>query len=141
MTAKLILVRGLPGSGKSTFCRSVMTDMDRHLEADMYFSAGGTYKFDTKFLGAAHQWCQDQTVRALSNGITTFVSNTFTTARELRPYFEIAYDCKVGQPFVVTMGAKFDSVHNVPKETYDKMRDRFQFDISHLYTEDYGYGE
>jgi len=40
---ELILVRGLPGSGKSTFAKSLG---GVHIETDMFFIQDGEYKFD-----------------------------------------------------------------------------------------------
>ena len=44
----LILLRGLPGSGKSTFAKMLVRDKDyRHKEADMFFvDSEGNYKFE-----------------------------------------------------------------------------------------------
>lgn len=56
----------------------------------MFFMRNGVYEFDQTKLSAAHQWCQEMTHKSLKDGFDTWVSNTFTTSRELRPYFEIA---------------------------------------------------
>ena len=126
---KLILVRGLPGSGKSTIAR----EFDGiHLEADQYFMIDGEYKFDVNKLRQAHEWCQDQTCLWLSKGFTVVVSNTFTTIKELRPYFDIAKDLGIVPNVIVAQG-NFKNEHNVPEETLAKMRDRFTYDISELY--------
>lgn len=43
----LTLIRGLPGSGKSTMAKFIAGDTDAvHLEADMYFIKDGEYKFE-----------------------------------------------------------------------------------------------
>ena len=48
-TKKLILVRGLPGSGKSTIASAIDGSDESyapiHLEADMFFMENGEYKF------------------------------------------------------------------------------------------------
>lgn len=129
----LYLVRGIPGSGKSSFVKHQLHALVNHFEADMYFMHDGVYKFDQSKLGAAHQWCQDETFRSLKQGFDTWVSNTFTTTKELRPYFEIA---KRTDSVVVcmTMHGNFKSIHNVPDEAMERMRNRFQYDISELYS-------
>ena len=43
MEKVLYIVRGIPGSGKSTFAKSLG---GTHFEADMFFMKDGEYKFD-----------------------------------------------------------------------------------------------
>ena len=131
---KLYLIRGLPGSGKSTFARTIVNGTlgnCTHYEADMYFERDGVYKFDTSLLGEAHEWCREQTEEDLSRGYNVIVSNTFTTIRELNPYFDIALLYGV-MPTVITCNSNWGNIHNVPVDTLAKMKARFQHDISHL---------
>lgn len=131
----MILIRGLPGSGKTTFAKRLMKIDSAHFEADMYFiDADGKYIFDVNKLGAAHAWCQSETDNALYYKQNVIVSNTFTTAKELKPYFEIAKKYGI-IPIVLTCHNNFGSVHNVPEETLEKMKARFTGDISHLFKE------
>lgn len=141
--AELILVRGLPGSGKSTLAKKLMsssaffspTGNNRHLEADQYFiDADGNYNFDVTKLYLAHRWCQEQTRICLANNGVAFVSNTFTTTSELKPYFKIAKEFGI-MPIVYLAQNQFKNVHDVPDETLKKMAERFQFDISSLFGE------
>lgn len=120
---QLLLVRGLPGSGKSTFA---VTLTDRvHLETDMYFSLGGTYQWDGSKLGKAHQWCQDQVRQALSEGKSVVVSNTFTKKWEMKAYFEMAQELGVGIS-VVEMKNRYGNIHGVSEEHIKKMEDRWE---------------
>jgi predicted kinase len=133
--SKLILIRGLPGSGKSTLAKSMRIDENYvHLEADMYFMKNGEYVFNQNKLHSAHEWCQNKTDLHLSNHINVIVSNTFTTLNELRPYFEIAkmYDII---PTVIYCQNQFESIHNVPEETIEKMKKRFVYDLTSLFEE------
>jgi len=128
---KLILVRGLPGSGKSTVARQFD---GVHIEADEYFMINGEYRFDHTKLKQAHEWCQEKTREALKSRFTAVVSNTFTTLKELRPYFDIAAEFGI-LPNVIVAQGNFGSVHGVPEETLAKMKARFVYDISELYYE------
>lgn len=138
---KLFLIRGLPGSGKSTFAQTLsdaFVDSDcsdcmaRRFEADMYFYRNGKYEFNKNDLGAAHDWCKIKTEETLAAGQVAIVSNTFTTKKELKPYFELAkqYGAKLT---VITMNGNYGSIHNVPEAQIERMRNRFEHDISDLY--------
>jgi predicted kinase len=132
---KLILLRGLPGSGKSTIADMFKHDYSdaMHFEADMYFFNDGEYIFDQSKLHQAHKWCMEQTDIYLTSGIV-IVSNTFTTIKELRPYFEIALKHGI-LPTIILTQSQFGNIHNVPEETLQKMKNRFVYDISPLWNE------
>lgn len=133
---RLILIRGIPGSGKSTLAKQIETNTSCciHLETDMYFYVNGVYEFDVKKLRFNHQRCLDNTNSYLNNYFSVVVSNTFTTKRELRPYFEIAKKYNI-VPEVILCQNQFGSIHDVPDETIEKMKKRFQYDISDLFEE------
>jgi adenylate kinase family enzyme len=56
----LTLVRGLPGSGKSTFANFIWNEY-AICEADKFFyDSEGHYLFDASKLREAHKWCRDE---------------------------------------------------------------------------------
>ena len=120
----LVLVRGLPGSGKSTYANKIQLKHSAgeadHFEADMFHVKDGEYLFDQKNVRHAHMWCQAQTARSLYNGKTVIVANTFITFGELYPYIKIAKDFGA-EVFIVECIGKFGNVHNVPEEVLEKM--------------------
>lgn len=126
------MIRGLPGSGKSTVAKAFKTAGAFHVETDMYW--GPEYKFDASKLKEAHEWCQNS-VRQLfdKNVVTVVVSNTFTTAFELLPYFDIAKEFNI-YPQVILCQGQFGNIHNVPEEVIKKMEARFEYSINHLWT-------
>lgn len=129
----LYIVRGLPGSGKSTLAKLLVQP---HLvfEADQYFMHNGKYVFNPAELGEAHAMCFANVEHALKGGMTVAVSNTFTTKKELRPYFALAKKYNVPLQVITCQGG-FKSVHDVPQASLDKMKARFEYDVSDLWAE------
>ena len=129
----LYIVRGIPGSGKSTFAKSLG---GIHVEADQHFMVDGVYKFDGSQIKNAHNYCQGQTMawmKAESDQIDTskiVVSNTFTQEWEMEPYFEMAkeYGYKI---FTVIIENRHGGIneHNVPEEKIEQMRNRFEIKL------------
>jgi len=118
--ASLLLIRGLPGSGKSTIAKTM--PHRRHVEADMYhYNASGEYAFDRDRVPDAHAWCQSETLRLLRAGYEVVVCNTFTTAKEMMPYFEMGFAVSV-----LTAKGQWESIHNVPHDVIYAMRERWQ---------------
>ena len=126
---KLIIISGLPGSGKSTKAKQIV-DMDdsghtRHIEADMFHSIGDTYTFDYKYVEDSHNWCQSQVMYYLRRGLDVVVSNTFTQVWEVEPYLDIAL--KYGATIEHThMDDDWGNIHNVPINVLDAMKKRQQ---------------
>lgn len=129
----LYIVRGIPGSGKSTFAKSLG---GIHVEADQHFMIDGVYKFDGSQIKNAHNYCQGQTMawmKVESDQIDTskiVVSNTFTQEWEMESYFEMAkeYGYKV---FTVIIENRHGGIneHNVPEEKIEQMRNRFEIKL------------
>lgn len=127
-TLKLIIIRGLSGSGKTTYGKKLIA-VDptlSHYEADMYFyNSDGKYIFNPKLLPKAHAWCKDQVERDLSNNKSVIVSNTFTQNWELAPYVELGN--KYGAEIVIKKAiGNYKNVHGVPEEALAKMKSRWE---------------
>jgi predicted kinase len=128
----LILLRGLPGSGKSTFAKTLTSFGTPYFEADMYFTRDGEYKFDASKLKHAHEWCRTEVENSMgSHGFDKIiVSNTFTQEWEMEPYFELAkkYGYTVFTLIVENRhGGK--NQHGAPEEKIELMKERFQIKL------------
>jgi predicted kinase len=121
----LVLVRGLPGSGKSTFAQALALTGFQHYEADMVHMVDGQYKFDPERVAEAHGWCLDMATAALESGKSVVVSNTFTRLWEMEPYKAVAKRLGV-QTHIVVMSGQWGSIHGVPADVLDRMRDRWE---------------
>lgn len=134
MSGVLILLRGLPGSGKSSFAKLMWSEYVI-CEADKFFyDKDGNYNFDGSKLKEAHAWCKDQVETFMKDHQANsqyypeiVVSNTFTQEWEMEDYFKLAekYGYKVVSLIVENRhGGK--NVHGVPDEKIEQMRNRFQ---------------
>ena len=124
----LIIVRGIPGCGKSTFAKL----LSEHIcTADDFHMKDGEYKWTAERVGLAHTWCQKKCEGFMKEGYTpVVVANTSTTKKELKPYYDLAigYGYKV---FSVIVENRLNTVnvHNVPEETIINMKKRFDISL------------
>lgn len=122
----LILLRGLPGAGKTTLAELLI---DKHIEADMYFidKETGEYKFNHNDLRKAHSWCFNTVEEWMKDGdVKIVVSNTFTSEWEFINYHQLAeqYGYHV-HSLVVENRHGNKSIHNVPDIIMVNMLNRF----------------
>lgn len=124
----LILLRGIPGSGKTTFSKTIG---GLHFEADNYFMIDDVYEFIPSKIKDAHRYCQESVeVNMMRGEENIVVSNTFTQEWEMEPYFEMAtqYGYKVFSIIVENRHGNVN-LHNVPTEKLESMRNRFQIKL------------
>jgi len=120
---ELVLIRGLPGSGKSTMAKEMRRHY--HFEADQFLMRDGEYKFDPSLLKHAHESCQKMADAALQIRRDVVVSNTFTRKWEMQPYLDMAE--KHGATVrIITATGNYKNIHGVPDEAIQKMRDRWE---------------
>jgi len=135
----LYIVRGIPGSGKSTFAKMLVGEDFLVCEADKYFidKETGEYNFDSTKIKEAHKFCQDTVESYMKDSLANdqfyreiAVSNTFTQEWEMRPYFELAknYGYKVFSVVVENRHGGTNQ-HGVPEEVLTKMCERFEITL------------
>ena len=132
----LILLRGLPGSGKTTLASIILQSPSGYepeiLSADDFFvDSDGNYNFDASKLKEAHNYCQfrcSERMRQQKSRIV--VANTFTQEWEMDEYFKMAerYNYRVHSVIVENRHGN-ENIHGVPEDKLLEMKNRFQIKL------------
>jgi len=135
----LFIIRGVSGSGKSTFAKKIVGHDFLVCEADKYFidKETGEYKFDFSKIKDAHKFCQDTVETYMKDSLVNdqfyreiAVANTFTQEWEMEPYFKLAKEYGYAVfTIVVENRHGGTNVHNVPEEKLEQMRNRFNIKL------------
>jgi 2'-5' RNA ligase/predicted kinase len=136
-----IIMRGIPGAGKTTYLQEYYPDAEI-VSADDFHTRHGVYQFRADKAWLAHKLCYDNYVALLEAGMPTVaVDNTNITKSEVSRYRQAAIQ-RGYQPLVITVletpeKAFHAGIHNVPREKVYEMarkldRTRIPEDWDHL---------
>ena len=128
----LYIMIGLPGSGKSTFIKTLPNPVV--CSADHYFEQGGEYKFDVNKLGAAHQQCKNKVQdNMLMSKPLIVVDNTNLNDKERKPYEDLAEKHGYTIKYILFEPDKHNieklakrNLHGVPAAKLSVMLDRYR---------------
>ncbi len=126
----LILLRGLPGAGKSAIAH-LLSEKGKHpiFSIDDYFTdSNGDYRFQFDKNHLAYSHCEQRTATAMQEDAEIiFVHNTFVYDWEMEPYFKLS--AKHGYTlFVLTVEKHHtkENIHEVSEEQLNKMVEKYK---------------
>ena len=144
---KVILLRGISGSGKSTYTTSLVKGMKkveyRICSVDNYFMNNGEYTFNPRLLDKAHRDCFCDFRIALERRVDlVIVDNTNTRLYELSPYVMTAkVNMRKNDTLEIirlncSVALAFDrNIHGVSYGSVDNMKKRMEALPSYWLTE------
>ncbi|OXB83788.1 UNVERIFIED_CONTAM: hypothetical protein H355_003000 [Colinus virginianus] len=133
----LVLLRGVPGSGKSYLARMMLEDNPGGVifSTDDYFYKRGQYHYDADCLGEAHEWNRKRAKEAFEMKISPIIiDNTNIQAWEMKPYVTLAQQFKYKVMFrEPDTWWKFKpkelerrNIHGVSKEKIKRMLEQYE---------------
>ena len=123
---KLAIIRGIPGSGKSTAAKKLAAKYNlEHFENDEYLMKDGKYIWTPIAAKNAAKQCFNDTINALKSGKSVVVSNTFITKRAIDNYVNAAKQIGVDVKVFRATG-NFQNIHDVPSDTLKSMKEHFE---------------
>jgi predicted kinase len=134
MSNKVVICRGISGSGKSTKARELAKGSQGSVicSADDFFVNNGKYNFNPRLLRNAHQYCFKKFTDSLQEGIQLIIiDNTNTQRWEYEKYVDHAqaagYEVEIiAMPFIDPELAAKRNVHGVPLDVIKKMQARWE---------------
>ena len=109
----IIVCRGAPGSGKSTYIKELLPNYEDHT-TDNYFMKNGKYSFNIVLLAGNHILNQLDVLLSLKQGKRVVIGNTHGKQWELKPYFVMANMFGLSLQ-VITFENLYGNVHGVPE--------------------------
>lgn len=146
MNKYMIIIRGHPGSGKTTLAKKIIEKLTRqwstfstpvniqHFETDQFFvKENGDYEFDPTLIGVAHadtfnrlkvffSACESKKGNQIPIAV---LSNTFTKLWEFENYLKYAKENGIKVTVLRAVG-NYQNVHGVPVSTIDRMKKNYE---------------
>lgn len=123
----LILIRGIPGSGKSTIAQDLLKlnpEQFRHYENDMFlYDKEGNYLWSEERIIAANKKCYWSTKNALQLEFNVIVSNCFIKNSSIKRYAKLVNSEDL---FIIETDTEYNNIHQVSNETIHSMKSNYE---------------
>jgi predicted kinase len=125
-TFDCVILRGLPGTGKSTFAKRLASEFDFvHLEADDHLFVNGEYRFDPARIADAHALVVRDALTHLQAGARVVVANTHVRLWEMAGIIGAATIAQRSFCIVEFIG-QYGNIHAVPADVISAMNARYE---------------
>ena len=130
----LLLIRGLPGSGKSFLAQELIKDLNERyehpntvlFEADDYFTdLEGNYHYTPTEVKFAHQLCKLNCRKAMVHGLNVIIANTFIQKWEMQDYLNLSIEFNYSLEIQILRN-NHGSIHGVPSWKIEEMKKRWE---------------
>lgn len=140
--SKLIILRGLPASGKSTRAMELVPS-GRDISTDDFFHTNfdrsTPYVFNFEYIkdGSAHGWAEARVRELLTDGtgLPVCLANTNSMRWEFEAYIQMCQELDIEFEVIDLYDAGLTdaelharNTHDVPLEVWQRMRDRWEHD-------------
>ena len=133
------ILRGLPGSGKSTYIMNRLSDATVVSTDHFFVNENGEYQFDPELLDQYHQKCFDVFQEHVRNRVESIVlDNTNILLEHFQHYMDVAV--RAGYDVLIVTFIPLDpethfhrNIHDVPISTIESMLNQYQLvlDVPH----------
>lgn len=130
----ITIMRGLPGSGKSTKAKELSQKTGAIIcSTDDFFMIDGKYVFDSRKLGINHMRNHEKVKNLMKeNNLHIIVDNTNIVRKDFSKYVQMAKEYGYEVEYVIVECDVETSIarntHNVPPDVIRKMAARFQME-------------
>lgn len=143
---KLIILRGVPGSFKSTYAQRVKAKMKgiygisvAVVSADHYFTKNGIYTYDRAKIGKAHEDCRDKARKAMLHGAPyVMIDNCNVKRADFAEYIRLAkeFGYQIIEK-VFGLDLSIDELHarnqhNVPRNKIELMAQKLEDSVRNV---------
>lgn len=132
---RLILMRGFPGSGKSTMANRIAMQFANSViyATDDFWMNNGRYEFDPTRLTEAHEWNQARCEKALEEDKVVIVDNCNICQEHMQPYLDMAsrHGAEVEKQVAPLNNEDLETLfrnnsHDVPYHIFEKMKEQWE---------------